>query len=123
MNYEGHAFHKDFPKGKASGTISTTPQGILFRNDRSEITLPYNGIDIELGGAANRIIFIQHPNEPDWRFYTSKQSILQDPIFKTRIGSMTQINKIKSKNLKLIGLDILLICFSYIILTWCVHQT
>ncbi|NQZ59930.1 MAG: hypothetical protein HRT88_20955, partial [Lentisphaeraceae bacterium] len=97
MNYEGHAFHKDFPKGKASGTISTTPQGILFKNGSCAITLPYNGIDIELGGAANRIIFIQHTNEPDWRLYTSNQSILQDPILKTRIGSMTQIKKIKSK--------------------------
>ena len=117
MNYEGHAFHSGFPKGKASGTLCTTPQGIVFRREDNEVLLPYNGINIEMGGAANRIIFIQHPNELDWKLYTSDQAILQDNLLKTRVGSMTQIKKIKSKK-RLLRTLTLSICIAIVLGFW-----
>ena len=83
MHYKGHAFNKIFDKGKASGSLTVSSQGISFRNEQSEIMMPLGGIKLNLGGARNRILFITHPSAPEWKLYTSDRNLLKDPALCT----------------------------------------
>lgn len=114
MKYEGHAFHESFDNGKASGSISVTREGVTFRNDNADVLLPLTGINIELGGSGNRIIFITSPSIPDWKIYTSDQSILKDPAISGNMHVQQQISGVKKK--KHIGRLITLIILGVLIL-------
>jgi predicted Zn-dependent protease len=78
--YSGHAFHQGFARGRASGDLSVSAAGFCFRNDTQSVTLPLAGARLTLGGASDRIIFIAHPDFPDWSIYTSDHAILRDPV-------------------------------------------
>ena len=97
MHYEGHAFNELFEKGKASGRITLNREGFTFRNDQAEITLPLNGIKIEMGGQGKRLVFITHPNYENWKLYLTDRSILKDPVIASNIHLQEQIKGIKVK--------------------------
>jgi beta-barrel assembly-enhancing protease len=78
--YPGHAFHEGFAQGRAAGDLSVSAAGFCFRHDTQSVTLPLAGARLTLGGASDRIIFIAHPDFPDWSLYTSDQAILRDPV-------------------------------------------
>lgn len=42
--------------------------------------MPLAGARLTLGGASDRIVFIAHPDFPDWSLYTSDRAILRDPV-------------------------------------------
>ena len=79
-SYPAHAFHQSFAQGRAAGDLSVSAAGFCFRNDTQSVTMPLAGARLTLGGASDRIIFIAHPDFPDWSLYTSDRAILQDPV-------------------------------------------
>lgn len=81
--YQAHAFHKGFAKGRAAGDLSVTAAGFCFRSGEQSVTLPLAGVRLTLGGASDRIVFIAHPDYPDWSLYTSDRAILHDPLLTT----------------------------------------
>ncbi len=95
MHYEGHAFNESFESGKASGRISVNREGILFRNDETDVLLPLAGIKFEIGGAGKRILFITNPSVEGWRLYTTDQSIIKDPAIATNMHVQQQVKGIK----------------------------
>ena len=97
MKYEGHAFNDSFENGKASGSINFSREGVQFYNSESECLFPLNGLNIEVGGASDRIVFISNPAIEGWKLYTSDKSILQDPIIQNNIHLKSQISTLKKK--------------------------
>ncbi|MCK5875088.1 MAG: M48 family metallopeptidase [Alcanivoracaceae bacterium] len=77
---EGHAFHADLPKGRASGTITIDHLGIRFERDGKGVTLPIRGTVASLGGASDRLVFFAHPDYPGWQLYTSDRAVLNNPL-------------------------------------------
>jgi len=78
--YLAHAFHEGFAQGRAAGDLSVSAAGFCFRSDTQSVTMPLAGARLTLGGASDRIIFIAHPDFPDWSLYTSDHAILRDPV-------------------------------------------
>lgn len=78
MSYQGHAFHTSLPNGRGAGTLRCTDQQLCFEADSSAISLPLEGLQCQLGGARNRLIFFSHPSHPDWALYTSDHALLQE---------------------------------------------
>ncbi|GFE84942.1 hypothetical protein GCM10011487_69420 [Steroidobacter agaridevorans] len=78
--YQAHAFHQSFAQGRAAGHLSVSAAGFCFRSDAQTVTMPLAGARLTLGGASDRIVFIAHPDFPDWSIYTSDRAILRDPV-------------------------------------------
>jgi predicted Zn-dependent protease len=78
--YPAHAFHEGFAQGRAAGDLSVSAAGFCFRSDTQSVTMPLEGARLTLGGASDRLIFIAHPDFPEWSLYTSDRSILRDPV-------------------------------------------
>lgn len=78
--YLAHAFHEGFAQGRAAGDLSVSAAGFCFRTETQSVTLPLAGARLTLGGASDRIVFIAHPDFPDWSLYTSDHAILRDPV-------------------------------------------
>ena len=78
--YPAHAFHEGFAQGRAAGDLSVSAAGFSFRTDTQSVTLPLAGAKLTLGGAGDRIVFIAHPDYPEWSLYTSDRAILSDPV-------------------------------------------
>lgn len=78
--YPAHAFHEGFAQGRAAGDLSVSAAGFCFRNDTQSVTMPLEGARLTLGGAGDRIVFIAHPDFPDWSLYTSDRAILSDSV-------------------------------------------
>lgn len=77
--FQCHAFHDDLPNGKASGEFQLSPMGIQYTVKHIKGTLPFNQLQLSLGGASNRLVFIKHPLVGDLTLYTSDLSILKNP--------------------------------------------
>lgn len=96
--YQGHAFHSSFKNGRASGTLTISSADICFENDTAQVSLPLQGIRIELGGASDRLIFISHPTRPDWKLYTSDRTLLQDARLQQIPAVQAQLQKARKKH-------------------------
>ena len=109
MEYEGSAFNTTFAKGKSSGSIHVSSEGIFFSNQQAEILLPLSGLGFELGGASNRILFITNTAAPDWKIFTSDQNLLKDPILSKNVALQQQLQGLKAikKKGRMFGLAIL----------------
>ncbi|MCM8535739.1 MAG: M48 family metallopeptidase [Lentisphaeraceae bacterium] len=103
MIYEGHAFHESFSGGKASGRIQFVGNSVHYENDEKEVSLQLDGLKVELGGASNRILFISHPMNDEWKLFTSDLTILNDLAFANNHDLHKQVSKAnKSRKLALI---------------------
>ncbi|OZG71556.1 peptidase M48 [Hahella sp. CCB-MM4] len=82
QTYEAHAFHEQFNKGRSSGSLKITATAIEFDagdGPQGRVRFPINRIQVKMGGASNRLVFITHPDYPDWNLYTSDRSVLKNP--------------------------------------------
>jgi Zn-dependent protease with chaperone function len=97
--YPGHAFHEGFAQGRAAGDLSVSAAGFCFRNETQSVTLPLAGARLTLGGAGDRIIFISHPDFPDWSLYTSDHAILRDPVLAAHPELTVALGQMRRKRL------------------------
>ena len=79
--FEGGAFHDSLPNGRSSGTLEVSPVSVKFVYDHGEMELSMSGLKVELGGSANRMLFLKHDDQPDWTFFTTDQAIMAHPVF------------------------------------------
>ena len=99
MNYQGHAFHKQFEGGKTSGEIQFSTGRVSFSKDGQLYTsFVYKGLELERGGSANRLIYLKHNDHPDWTLYSSDESLLQDRNLQLNCPQYVSLLK-KQKNI------------------------
>ena len=63
--FEGGAFHDSLPNGRSSGILEVSPVSVKFVSDHGEKEMPVTGLHAELGGSANRMLFLKHPDCED----------------------------------------------------------
>lgn len=80
--YACHAVHDSLPKGKAAGSFQFAQDILIVAVANKQFHLSLHELEVEQGGASNRLLFFSHPTCSDWRFYTSERSILNDPYLK-----------------------------------------
>jgi len=95
--YEGAALLDTVGDGPATGTILVRGGTVRFEGDGAEVELPLGGLELRLGGASDRLVFLVHPSRPDCSVYTSDHSILQDPRLLSQAGIAEQIARVRSK--------------------------
>ena len=78
MNYQAHALHSDFERGRKSGTVVIDAAALTFHTGETSVTLSLQGLEISLGGAGNRLIYFRHPAHPDCTLYSADRKILED---------------------------------------------
>jgi len=79
--FEGGAFHDSLPNGRSSGTLEVSPVSVKFVCDHGEKEMPVTGLQTELGGSANRMLFLKHSECEDWTFFTTDQKLMKHPVF------------------------------------------
>lgn len=90
--YDCIGFHKQLPKGKASGSILIDSNHIEFGIADQRVSAPLQGLHISLGGASNRLVYFEHPQLPDWHFYTSDRRVLQNTHLHNLPGLVPLLN-------------------------------
>lgn len=100
MEYVAHAFHKQFKNGRTSGTLTCSGQEFIFSWSKGRMAIPSKGTVLRLGGASNRLVFLSHPDRPEYSFYTSDHSILNDPKLNQCMDLARQIEAIRTHRLK-----------------------
>jgi predicted Zn-dependent protease len=95
--YEGGAFHPTLENGRASGFLQLTAAGVRFESDRGTITLPLDGLKVELGGASDRVLFFKHASEPKGTIHTSDHRILEDPVLRSHPELISQVGVVRKK--------------------------
>jgi len=95
QSYTAHAFHDSLPRGRSSGQLTLTPLGIRFSNGKQEVILPYNQLQISLGGASKRLVFFAHPHFSDWSIYSNDLSIIKDPILNSKSKIARQLSAVR----------------------------
>ena len=110
MQYTGHAFHPDFPKGKQSGTLFLDQDGLCFTANQPHLTSPlkidYVHLQIERGGASNRLLFFKSTQQSHFSFYTPHFDILNDSSWPRLdlIQSQIRANQTQKRNQTLLFL-------------------
>lgn len=106
MTYQAHAFHEKYPKGRTSGVLEVTDHGFVFTCEIEKITIPIDHVSLSLGGASNRLVLISHPELPDYSFYTSDRSLLNNPLLSSRHDVRSQVGAIRQHRLLHTGVTI-----------------
>ena len=96
QTYEAHAFHEQFKNGRTSGSLTVTATAIEFTCDQQGIRFPVSRAAVQMGGASNRLVFVTHPDHPDWKLYTSDRSILKNPALHLDSAVKGQLRQARS---------------------------
>ncbi|MFZ6871729.1 M48 family metallopeptidase [Undibacterium sp. Di27W] len=112
--YQCHAFHASLPGGRDIGELSVSPLGISYQVASLLGTLSFAHMELTLGGAENKLVFINHAHKPDLVLYTSDLSILKHPALLAHPECSRQIAAFGRK--RLYG-RVALITLSLLILT------
>ncbi|MCX4028500.1 M48 family metallopeptidase [Endozoicomonas sp. SM1973] len=99
-SYTAHAFYKDLPNGRCSGTLSIGKGKVLFAGGGHELSIPIEGSQFKLGGASNRLVFISHPDQPEFTCYTNDLGILKNPLLTDQPAIAAQFTSAKRKRTK-----------------------
>ena len=62
--FEGGGFHESLPEGRTAGTLEVSPVSVKFVSDAGTVEMPVSGLQMELGGSANRMLFLKHSEQP-----------------------------------------------------------
>ncbi len=98
--YEGGAFHPALAKGKTGGIVFTDGSVLAFRSEDLSFQLPLDGIEIKMGGTADRLVFFSHPAHPEQTIYSRDSKILNDPLFKSQQFIRKQRKKVQRQRFK-----------------------
>ena len=79
--FEGGGFHESLPEGRTAGTLEGSPVSVKFVSDAGTVEMPVSGLQMELGGSANRMLFLKHSEQPDWTFFTTDHALMEHPVF------------------------------------------
>ncbi|MES2038247.1 MAG: M48 family metallopeptidase [Pseudomonadota bacterium] len=111
--YPCHAFHASLPGGRDVGELSLSQLGVSYQVASLLGTLPFAQMELTLGGAANKLVFIKHAHKPDLVLYTSDLSILKNPVLLAHPECSRQISALGRKRAYgwgvLIGFSLLLL--------------
>ncbi len=80
--YDGGVFAEHLPKGRKGGQIQAGPLGLTFDEDGVRESMPYSGLEMKMGGAANRHVYFTHASRPGVTLYTTDRSILKSHYFR-----------------------------------------
>jgi predicted Zn-dependent protease len=94
---EGGAFHPDLPNGRASGEVRISFTAVHFKSEKGDFDLPSEGMNIELGGANDRLIFFSHPAHPKVTIHTPDLSVLDHPMLVNNPAFAVQRQKVRAK--------------------------
>lgn len=97
-DYPARAFHSMLPKGQASASLTIEFGQLVFSVGEQQVALPLKGLQIKLGGAADRLLFFTHALAPDWQFYSNDRSVLEDPslVGHPAVASVRRVRKQQS---------------------------
>jgi predicted Zn-dependent protease len=95
--YDAHAFHESFPKGKSSGRLSVSAGAIEFSGGGQSCRMALSRLHLKLGGASDRLVYISDASQPDWVLYTSDRAILKDPHLQTHPELFQQMKSARQK--------------------------
>ncbi len=112
--FEGGAFHPPLSGGRGSGIIHLTGTEVRFESEAGEVVLPLAGLQLALGGASDRLIFLTHHSLPQTTVHTADHAILDHPVVLGTSALAAQRAKIRAK--KRFGAALLLSCAAALIL-------
>jgi predicted Zn-dependent protease len=98
--YSAHAFHANLPEGRATGLLTLGDTGFRFESEAGGVTVPFEDAQLRVGGASDRLVFVQHPALPEWSIYTSERSLLRDPRVLQHPGLLRAVGQIRSQRLR-----------------------
>ena len=104
--YSCHGYNDALPNGKASGTLRVGVLGFEFSVGNSQGHIPYDGAEIKLGGASDRLVFIGHPSVKNWTLYTSDRQLLDNPCLKAHHNIGAQMSAAKGLRRRNFGIFI-----------------
>lgn len=111
-NFAAHAFHDSFANGRASGELQLTESALIFIRENTRVALPFDGLRIKLGGAADRLVFFEHPAQPQWSIHTADLAVLRHPLLRQHPQLAQMIAGLRAhrgRNRALLTLAVLLI--------------
>lgn len=111
MTYQGHALNSSLERGRQSGVICIDSSYITFTYENDTVALPLDNLEITLGGSGNRLVYFKSLAQPDWVFYSSDSSIINDAHLSHDRACAECIKLIKKKKLvNVSSIFIFLIC-------------
>ncbi|WP_221797157.1 M48 family metallopeptidase [Oceanobacter mangrovi] len=113
--FAAHAFYQGYANGKSSGTLTLSDGLLRFDGGGKQVTLALDRVQLKMGGASNRLVYITDPSQPDWTLYCSDRSILKHPLFKAHPELFQQSRKARAHRNRgwyLLAVVALLVLFS-----------
>jgi predicted Zn-dependent protease len=104
--YSAHAFHANLPDGRAAGHLTLSDTGFRFESESGAVTVPFEGAQLTLGGASDRLVFVQHPGLPEWSIYTSERSLLRDSRVLQHPGLLQSVGQIRNQRLRKLAITL-----------------
>ena len=94
---KGSAYAPQVADNKLAGDIYIDGQSVILESDGKQVILPLEGLTIKLGGAADRLVFFTHAQDPDISIHTADPSILTNTFFQSDPRLLQQIQGLKKK--------------------------
>ena len=99
ITYFCHGFNDELPNGKASGKLVIYETTVEYTVGPHQLRMPLADLQIKMGGASNRLVFLSHRSLPGWTFYTSDRRILKNVFLRRQKSLKPHLRKARSVRL------------------------
>ena len=96
-SYKAIAYSDTFEDGRQSGLLFFKDSALIFQNESYNISLPTSSLKVEIGGTANRQIFLLS-EQSKVKFSTSDHLIFSENFFKESNTHQKRASEIKRAN-------------------------
>ena len=104
VSFAAQAFHPDLPGGRGPGELRIegakvvfTPSEVMGDAAGRPIEIPFDGLEMRLGGASDRLIFFSHPDLDEVSVYTSDHAVLDHPSLAAQPAVAAQVQGVRGK--------------------------
>lgn len=112
-SFEAGAFHPDHGTRRISGTLRIEGGMVNFEGEQGFFAFPLDTVQVNLGGASDRLVFFAHEKFPKASIFTSDQAVLNHPAFAQNPSLTRARDRIRHR--KLVGRCITLGIFALIL--------
>ncbi|HYE33150.1 MAG TPA: M48 family metallopeptidase [Methylomirabilota bacterium] len=94
-SFAGVASHPSLGEDARAGDLLIEQRCVTFLAEEVRAEMPLHQLRISSGGDDGEYVMFEHPQAPDWAFWTPDASILNHPTFQARADLRDQVGEVR----------------------------
>jgi predicted Zn-dependent protease len=97
QTFEAHAFHPGLGNEVTTGIIFMDRWTFHFQSEAAKAEIPMARLEVSFGEGEDERIYFTDPTQPDWKIFTTDQSILENRCLADNSSALDQLGRVAGR--------------------------